>query len=73
MYQKEGLSDELRALVSVVAEGYPFPTNLDRRVPETAGMAPESEQDVLVKNLKKKDTRQAVLDILATMRRESMA
>jgi hypothetical protein len=36
-------------------------------------MAPESEQDVLVKSLKKKDTRQAVLDILATMRRESMA
>jgi hypothetical protein len=27
MYQKQGLSDELRALVSVVSEGYPFPTS----------------------------------------------
>ncbi|KAF2703086.1 hypothetical protein K504DRAFT_474314 [Pleomassaria siparia CBS 279.74] len=33
------------ALVGNVGEGYPFPTNLDRRVPETAGMAPDSEQD----------------------------
>jgi ectoine hydroxylase-related dioxygenase (phytanoyl-CoA dioxygenase family) len=73
MYQKEGLSDELKALVSVVAEGYPFPTNLDRRVPETAGMAPDSEQDMLIKSLKKNETRQAVLGSLRAMRKESMA
>jgi ectoine hydroxylase-related dioxygenase (phytanoyl-CoA dioxygenase family) len=73
MYRKDGLSDELKALVSVVAEGYPFPTNLDRRVPETAGMAPDSEQDVLIKSLKRNETRQAVLDSLRTMRKESMA
>jgi hypothetical protein len=73
MYQREGLSVELRALVSVCAEGYPFPTNLDRRVPETAGMAPESEQDILIKSLKKNETRQAVLDSLMTMRKDSMA
>ncbi|KAG9193431.1 hypothetical protein G6011_03466 [Alternaria panax] len=73
MYQKKGMSDELRALVSVVAEGYPFPTNLDKRVPQTAGMAPDSEQEVLIKSLQKNDTRQAVLSSLTIMRRESMA
>lgn len=71
MYQQHGLSDELRALVSVVAEGYPFPTNLDRRVPETAGMAPESEQDVLIKSLKAGSEKQTVLDTLTRMREES--
>ncbi|KAL1799272.1 hypothetical protein ACET3X_003309 [Alternaria dauci] len=73
MHGKKGLSDELKALVSVVAEGYPFPTNLDRRVPETAGMAPDSEQDVLLKHLEMNSTRQIVLDALTTMRKESMA
>ncbi|PVH93399.1 hypothetical protein DM02DRAFT_676874 [Periconia macrospinosa] len=43
MYKQDGLSDEVKAVVGHVAEGYPFPTNLDVGVPETAGMAPESE------------------------------
>jgi len=73
MYKQHGLSDELKALVSVVAEGYPFPTNLDRRVPETAGMAPESEQDVLIKSLKAGSEKQTVLDTLTRMREESKA
>ncbi|KAF2021204.1 phytanoyl-CoA dioxygenase-like protein [Aaosphaeria arxii CBS 175.79] len=52
-YSKEGLSEGVRTFIGNVAEGYPFPTNLDRRVPETAGMAPESEQELLVRGLKK--------------------
>ncbi|KAI4949457.1 hypothetical protein J4E91_005196 [Alternaria rosae] len=73
MYEQHGLSDELRALVGVVAEGYPFPTNLDRRVPEAAGMAPESEQDILVKSLRAGSDKQTVLDTLKKMREESKA
>jgi ectoine hydroxylase-related dioxygenase (phytanoyl-CoA dioxygenase family) len=73
MYKRNGLNDELRALVSVVAEGYPFPTNLDRRVPETAGMAPASEQDILITSLKTGSTKQTVLNMLKTMREESKA
>jgi ectoine hydroxylase-related dioxygenase (phytanoyl-CoA dioxygenase family) len=72
-YKQHGLSDELRALVSVVAEGYPFPTNLDRIIPETAGMAPESEQDILIKSLKIGSTKHTVLDLLKSMREESKA
>jgi hypothetical protein len=48
-------------------------TDLDKRVPETAGMAPDSEQEILLKSLKKSETRQVVLDSLKAMRRESMA
>jgi hypothetical protein len=35
-----------------VAEGYPFPTNLDKRPPAPGGMAPDSEQDIMLNGLK---------------------
>lgn len=38
-HAKEGPSRDLEALVSAIAEGYPFPTNLDRRPPAPGGMA----------------------------------
>jgi ectoine hydroxylase-related dioxygenase (phytanoyl-CoA dioxygenase family) len=63
-YKKEGLSDEVRAFVGNVGEGYPFPTNLDRRVPETAGMAPESEQDLLIKGLEGGWAREKMLEVV---------
>jgi ectoine hydroxylase-related dioxygenase (phytanoyl-CoA dioxygenase family) len=72
-HQKDGLTDELRAFVSNVAEGYPFPTNLDRRVPETAGMAPDSEQDLLMKGLKEGWDRDRVMVELKQMRNDSRA
>ncbi|KAF1969640.1 PhyH-domain-containing protein [Bimuria novae-zelandiae CBS 107.79] len=72
-YEKEGLSDEVKAFVSNVAEGYPFPTNLDRRVPETAGMAPESEQDLLLRALEKGWSREDLLAEMRKMRDDSKA
>ncbi|KAJ5881926.1 Phytanoyl-CoA dioxygenase [Penicillium soppii] len=42
---------ELKALVQAVAEGYPFPTNLDQRPPAPSGMAPESEQDIVLRGV----------------------
>lgn len=46
-------SDRKKAelLVKALAEGYPFPTNLDKRPPAPSGMAPESEQDVVRRGL----------------------
>ncbi|KAF2136746.1 uncharacterized protein K452DRAFT_291902 [Aplosporella prunicola CBS 121167] len=38
---------QVEALLSHLGEGYPFPTNLDRRPPGPGGMAPESEVEVL--------------------------
>ncbi|KAF7131041.1 hypothetical protein CNMCM5793_004028 [Aspergillus hiratsukae] len=46
------LDAELEALVMAVADGYPFPTNLDRRPPAPSGMAPESEQEIVLRGLK---------------------
>ncbi|KAF2851969.1 phytanoyl-CoA dioxygenase-like protein [Plenodomus tracheiphilus IPT5] len=73
MHKREGLSEEVQAFVSNVAEGYPFPTNLDRRVPETAGMAPSSEQDFLLRGLEGGWTRTQVLAELQKMRDDSRA
>ncbi|EUC46200.1 hypothetical protein COCMIDRAFT_4707 [Bipolaris oryzae ATCC 44560] len=73
MYVKNGLSDEVKAFVSVVAEGYPFPTNLDKRVPQAAGMAPTSEQDLILKCLKDHVPKEDVLSQLQKMKEDSRA
>ena len=46
-YAAEGMSREVDAFICAVAEGYPFPTNLDCRPPGPRTMAPETEQDAL--------------------------
>lgn len=52
VYERDGLSDQVKSFISAVAEGYPFPTNLDRNAPGGENMAPDTEQDVLIKALK---------------------
>ncbi|CAA9963136.1 phytanoyl-CoA dioxygenase [Pyrenophora teres f. maculata] len=73
MYESDGLSAELEAFVSVVAQGYPFPTNLDRRTPDTAGMAPASEQEILISCLKAHSTKEHALTQLKEIRENSRA
>jgi ectoine hydroxylase-related dioxygenase (phytanoyl-CoA dioxygenase family) len=72
-FKREGLSDEVKAFVGNVAEGYPFPTNLDRRIPETAGMAPTSEQDLLLKGLEESWTKEVLLGELRKMKSDAAA
>ena len=67
-YKREGMSAGVKTFIGNVAEGYPFPTNLDHRVPETAGMAPESEQDLLVKGLREGWDNSTVMLKLKDMR-----
>jgi hypothetical protein len=67
------LSEDVETFVSVVAEGYPFPTNLDRRVPETAGMAPKSEQDVVMECLQNQSAKEDILSQLQRIRDDSKA
>jgi ectoine hydroxylase-related dioxygenase (phytanoyl-CoA dioxygenase family) len=50
-FKGEGSSASVDAIVAALAEGYPFPTNLDRRPPAPGGMAPESEQEVVRRGL----------------------
>jgi ectoine hydroxylase-related dioxygenase (phytanoyl-CoA dioxygenase family) len=72
-YKQEGLSAEVMAIIGNVAEGYPFPTNLDKRVPETAGMAPESEQGLLARGLQEGWDKDAVMTELRRIRVDSTA
>ncbi|KAF1993550.1 MTHFR-domain-containing protein [Amniculicola lignicola CBS 123094] len=69
-FDAEGLTDSVEALVGNLAEGYPFPTNLDRRVPETAGMAPESEVGLLVRALKHGLSKEEVIQGLRNMKED---
>lgn len=72
-YQRNGMGLETDAFVRAIGEGYPFPTNLDRRPPAPGGMAPESEQDVLRKGLRDRWNRERVVDELIKMKRASAA
>lgn len=72
-YAKEGMSREIEVLVSAIAEGYPFPTNLDRRPPAPGGMAPESEQDILRRGLSDGWSKEKALKELAAMRQAGAA
>jgi ectoine hydroxylase-related dioxygenase (phytanoyl-CoA dioxygenase family) len=64
---------EVRALVQALGEGYPFPTNLDRRPPAPGRMAPDCEQDVLVRGLEGGWSVVEVVGALERMRLESRA
>lgn len=44
---------EINAAISVCAEGYPFPTNLDTD-PPVGGLAPESQKEIFLKALSEK-------------------
>jgi ectoine hydroxylase-related dioxygenase (phytanoyl-CoA dioxygenase family) len=73
MFEANGLDDEIMALVKALGDGYPFPTNLDRRPPRPDGMAPESEQDILIRCLEERKSKYEVLEELKKMRKDAMA
>ncbi|KAI9924950.1 hypothetical protein ASPWEDRAFT_682872 [Aspergillus wentii DTO 134E9] len=68
-----GLDGGLGDFVKAVAEGYPFPTNLDRRPPAPSGMAPESEQEIVMRGLEGGWERERVVEELERMIRDSKA
>ncbi|OKL62447.1 hypothetical protein UA08_02572 [Talaromyces atroroseus] len=69
--EEQGPSLEVSCLIRAIADGYPFPTNLDRRPPAPSGLAPESEQDVVIRALKEGWTRERVVSELRQMRLDS--
>ncbi|RFU24678.1 hypothetical protein B7463_g11662, partial [Scytalidium lignicola] len=69
-YTKQRYTD-VRCFVQAVAEGYPFPTNLDRRPPAPSGMAPESEQELIMRGLKEQWSREKVVEVLKQLQRDS--
>ncbi|OCT52762.1 hypothetical protein CLCR_10312 [Cladophialophora carrionii] len=75
LYEQEGrgtrMSKEISAILNAMGNGYPFPTNLDRRPPAPGGMAPESEVDVLRRGLSAGWDTQEVVAAITAMRRQS--
>lgn len=72
-YAAEGMSGEVDAFIRAVAEGYPFPTNLDCRPPGPGKMAPESEQDILRRMVSAEKSKEEVMEELTSMRQASSA
>lgn len=72
LYLETGMTDRVRAILAAIGEGYPFPTNLDRRPPAPGGMAPESEIDILRRGLEQDWDTTAVVKEIMTVRRDSM-
>lgn len=50
--KQDGLGEGTSACINALAEGYPFPSNLDQRPPGPDGMAPISEIDLLWEGLR---------------------
>jgi ectoine hydroxylase-related dioxygenase (phytanoyl-CoA dioxygenase family) len=71
-YRTEGLSLEVKSFVAAIAEGYPFPLNLDRRTPAPGGMAPESEQDALLRGLHQHADLDTIMRQLSCIKKDSM-
>ncbi|EXJ60425.1 hypothetical protein A1O7_04577 [Cladophialophora yegresii CBS 114405] len=71
LYKQEGMSEKISAILNAMSNGYPFPTNLDRRPPAPGGMAPESELDLLRKGLSAGWDTQEVVAAITAIRRES--
>ncbi|KAF9886701.1 hypothetical protein FE257_011215 [Aspergillus nanangensis] len=63
----------LENAVFAIADGYPFPTNLDRRPPAPSGMAPESEQEIILRGLREGWTRERAVAELRQMKLDSNA
>jgi ectoine hydroxylase-related dioxygenase (phytanoyl-CoA dioxygenase family) len=72
-FRRGGESVEVSAFVAAMAEGYPFPTNLDRRPPAPGGMAPESEQQLLMRGIKGDWDLKVMLDALEEIKQSSKA
>lgn len=47
LFKDTGLSEEIEALLPVLGESYPFPTNLDVQRPNAGNLAPGSEVDII--------------------------
>ncbi|KIW53846.1 hypothetical protein PV05_06257 [Exophiala xenobiotica] len=72
LHAEVGMTNDVSAILSAIGEGYPFPTNLDRRPPAPGGMAPESEVEILQKALEQGWDTEEVLSSITTIRKDAM-
>jgi ectoine hydroxylase-related dioxygenase (phytanoyl-CoA dioxygenase family) len=73
-FKDEGaLTLKVKCAIQAIGGGYPFPTNLDRRQPQHNGMAPESEQDVLIRALEEDWDYERVIATIKQIREDSLS
>ncbi|SCW01470.1 LAFE_0E00320g1_1 [Lachancea fermentati] len=72
-YAKEGLSSRVSAFISAIFNGYPYPTNLDKRLPAPNSMMPESEQDIAVRALHDNWSTEKIMECLRQIKSDSKA
>lgn len=68
-----GNTAEMESAVRAMTDGYPFPTNLDKRPPAPGGMAPESQTEIVLKALHERRTREEVVELLRQLKEDSSA
>ncbi|KZZ87938.1 Phytanoyl-CoA dioxygenase [Moelleriella libera RCEF 2490] len=68
LFKDTGLSEEIEALLPVLGESYPFPTNLDVQRPDAANLAPGSEVDIIRNALVRGSSLAEVLEALENHR-----
>lgn len=64
---------QIECVVRAMTDGYPFPTNLDKRPPAPGGMAPESQLDMVLRALKEHRSKTEIVELLKQFREESSA
>jgi ectoine hydroxylase-related dioxygenase (phytanoyl-CoA dioxygenase family) len=71
-FKKEGggLSPRVQSFIQAVADGYPFPTNLDNVQVQGNEFAPQSEQDLIVRGLKEGWERERIVRELKKMKED---
>lgn len=72
-YTRDGLSSRVSAFINAVFNGYPYPTNLDKRLPAQNSMMPESEQDIAIRGLQNSWSTEKVMETLRQMKIDSKA
>lgn len=70
---EDGTGMEVESAVRAMTDGYPFPTNLDKRPPAPGGMAPESQTEIVLTALRERRSRQEVVEILQQLKEDSSA
>lgn len=50
-FKREGLSEEMNALLAAIVTPYPFPTNMDKNPPRPGGLTPLGELDIVLEAL----------------------
>lgn len=71
-FKKEGLSDEVDALLAAITSPYPFPTNMDNNPPRPGGLTPVGELDIAIKGLNEGWTKDKLVEEFKQLKANSL-